>query len=591
MVPARARRSASSARIGEARVLARSYWPDPGPRSGCARAPLDVTLRDMIRPFRAPRRSLSLGVLAATALIALTAIPAAAGFPAKDSRFHDFTEMVADIQAVEAAKPDIVDVFSIGKSYQGRDIWAAKISDNVATDEAEPEVLFDSLHHAREHMGVEQSLYLLHLLADNYGTDTRITNLVNGREIWIIFAVNPDGFVYDLTCTGSARPPYCAWRKNRQPNAGTTAVGTDLNRNYDYRWACCGGSSGSKSSITYRGPKPWSAPETRAVRDFVLSRVVGGIQQIRTHITFHTNGELILWPYGYTKTNLPVDMTRDDYNTFVTMARAMGSRNGYRAQQSSDLYITDGDQIDWLYGRQRIFSFTWELYPPETSTVWGDHYPPDEAIASQTARNKSALLWFLSTSSCPYSAIGLARTNCGPFFDDTEIARGWSVNPDGTDTAPSSGRFARGNPAPSSLSGLRMQPDGVTSGRYGFATGLPAGSSPNSYDLDGQTTIRSTTIALPATPGPLSLRYSFAHGPSSADDSLRVFVEDATATRTEVWSVVGTAGTVGATWRRAAADLTPWAGQEIRIVIQATDGGSNSLVEAVVDDIRVERPA
>ena len=50
------------------------------------------------------------------------------------------------------------------------------------------------------------------------------------------------------------------------------------------------------------------------------------------------------------------------------------------------LYITDGDQIDWLYGSQRIFSFTWELYPPETSTVWGDHYPPDETIATQTAR-------------------------------------------------------------------------------------------------------------------------------------------------------------------------------------------------------------
>ena len=112
--------------------------------------------------------------------------------------------MVADIHAVETAHPDIVHVFSIGKSYQGRDIWAAKISDNVATDEAEPEVLFDALHHAREHLTVEQALYLLHLLADGYGTDTQITNLVDTREIWIIFAVNPDGFEYDLTCTAAA---------------------------------------------------------------------------------------------------------------------------------------------------------------------------------------------------------------------------------------------------------------------------------------------------------------------------------------------------------------------------------------------------
>src|SRR3712207_1877478 len=74
----------------------------------------------------------------------------AADFPSSDSRYHSYAEMVSEIKAVAAANPSIVRVFSIGKSYQGRDIWAAKISDNVATDEAEPEVLFDALHHARE---------------------------------------------------------------------------------------------------------------------------------------------------------------------------------------------------------------------------------------------------------------------------------------------------------------------------------------------------------------------------------------------------------------------------------------------------------
>ena len=143
---------------------------------------------------------MALAALAAATFIALTASPAAAaGFPTKDALYHDYAEMVADINAVEAAHPDIVHVFSIGKSYQGRDVWAAKISDNVATDEAEPEVLFDALHHAREHLTVEQALYLLHLLADNYGTDTTVTNLVNAREIWIVFAVNPDGLhLFDL---------------------------------------------------------------------------------------------------------------------------------------------------------------------------------------------------------------------------------------------------------------------------------------------------------------------------------------------------------------------------------------------------------
>ena len=72
--------------------------------------------------------------------------------------------------------------------------------------------------------------------------------LVNTREIWIVPNLNPDGSEYDIA-TGS----YRSWRKNRQPNAGSTAVGTDLNRNWGFNWGCCGGSSGTFSSETYRG--------------------------------------------------------------------------------------------------------------------------------------------------------------------------------------------------------------------------------------------------------------------------------------------------------------------------------------------------
>ena len=110
-------------------------------------------------------------------------------------------------------------------------------------------------------------------------------------------------------------------------------------------------------------------------------------------MTLHTNGELILWPYGYTKTDVPADMTADDHATFVAMGRAMAALNGYTAKQSSDLYVTDGDQIDWMYGRQHIFSFTFELYPTEQVSSHADHEPPDEVIAAQTARNRGALLY------------------------------------------------------------------------------------------------------------------------------------------------------------------------------------------------------
>ena len=185
---------------------------------------------------------------AAAALLILADAPprtaAAADFPAYDSKYHTYAEMVTEIQAAQAAYPDIVALSSIGTSYQGRALWVAKVSDNVAADEPEPEVMFDSLHHAREHLSLEQTLAILRWLTEGYGTDQRITDIVDTREVWIVFAVNPDGAEYDLT--GS---PYRAWRKNRQPNAGSSAVGTDLNRNYGYHWDCCGGSSGSKSAV------------------------------------------------------------------------------------------------------------------------------------------------------------------------------------------------------------------------------------------------------------------------------------------------------------------------------------------------------
>ena len=185
--------------------------------------------------------------------------PTTAGFPAADSGYHDYAEMTTEIDRVVAAYPALVRKRSIGTSYAGRQLWTTKISDNVATDEAEPEVLFSCGQHAREHLTIEMCLYLLHELTRGYSTDARVRGLIDSREIWIVHNLNPDGSEYDVA-TGS----YRSWRKNRQPNSGSSAVGTDLNRNWDYRWGCCGGSSGSPSSDTYRGPS--AAASTRPTR-------------------------------------------------------------------------------------------------------------------------------------------------------------------------------------------------------------------------------------------------------------------------------------------------------------------------------------
>jgi len=531
-------------------------------------------LRRRLRPARAALVAATLAIL----LLAPTTALAAAEFPRGYEGYHTYAEVAAATKAAADAHPAIATRFSIGKSYQGRELWAMKISDNVGTDESEPEVLYDGGHHADEHMGVEMALRIMRWLVDGYGTDQRITNIVNGREIWIIFLVNPDGAEYDI-----ANGRFHYWRKNRQPTPGSSYIGTDLNRNYGYRWGGGGRTSSNPAAITYRGPSAFSAPETRAVRDFLASRVVDGRQQIRTHITFHEAGRLVMWPYGYTYTNVPADMTIQDHRALVSIGRVMAASNGYKPEQASDLYITSGTTRDYAYGVYRIFSYTFELSNRD--------YMDDSLIASETGRNRNAVLYLAERAWCPYAVLGTSYVTwrCGAFDDDFEIPRGWTTDPDGTDTA-TTGRFARGNPDSTSSSGSK-QLGTVPSGSRALSTGPLAGSSANANDLDGRTTIRSVPIRLPPTTGQqLFFRYVFAHGSnSSSADRLVVSIETSDGTRTPVFTRTGSASDVDGAWRNVYVPVETWKGQTIRIHIEAIDGASNSLVEAQIEDVRITR--
>jgi carboxypeptidase T len=507
-------------------------------------------------------------------------------FPPADSNYHNYAEMTADLNAVVAAHPAIARQQTIGQSYQGRNIVAIKISDNVNVDENEPEVLYNAHQHAREHLTVEMAIYLAHLYTENYGSDSRITNIVNSREIWIIPDVNPDGGEYDIA-TGS----YRSWRKNRQPNSGTTAVGTDLNRNWGYNWGCCGGSSGSPSSETYRGTSAFSAPETQVLRDFVTSRVLGGVQQIKANIDFHTYSELVLWPFGYTTANTAPGLDADQEATFRTIGVQMANTNGYTPEQSSDLYITDGDSIDWMWGSQRIWAYTFEMYP--ASSAGGGFYPPDEIIGRETTRNREAVLLLAEYADCPYRAIGKEAQYCGGgggttvWSDDFETNKGWTTNPSGTDTA-TTGAWERGDPEPTSSSGAK-QLGTTTSGSNDLVTGRLAGTGAGEFDIDsGVTSVRSPSVTLPSS-GTLTLRlqYYLAHGSnSSSADFFRVSIVGPGGTTT-VLTVPGAATNRNGTWTAGSVNLDQFRGQSVRILIEAADNSTASLVEAGVDDIAI----
>jgi hypothetical protein len=193
----------------------------------------------------------------------------------------------------------------------------------------------------------------------------------------------------------------------------------------------------------------------------------------------------------------------------------------------------------------------------------------------------------MEQADCPYRAAGLGATHCGPLNDDFETHRGWTVNPGGGDTA-TDGGWARGIPARTSDSaGVKQKPT-VPSGQADLVTGRTAGGGVAANDVDsGTTSARSVDFRLGGGSWRLSFNYTFAHDAgASSDDLLRVSVVDG-GTVTPLWTVAGQPANRNAQWLSKTVNLDSWAGQTVRLLVEARDGGADNIVEAAVDNVRV----
>ncbi|MEW6055424.1 MAG: M14 family metallopeptidase [Bdellovibrionota bacterium] len=316
-------------------------------------------------------------------------------FPEEDARFHNVEEMEKAIDELVTKNFMLMRKFSIGKTFEGRDIWAVQVNsnalahgDNPVLISAKPGIFFVGNHHAREHLSAEIPLMFLQYIAEHYGSDAEITNLVRKRDIYVVPMLNPDGVARDIS-TGK----YLWHRKNTRPN-NEVNPGVDLNRNYGYKWGQ-GGSSGVPSSDIYRGEHAFSEPETQAVKKFIEDR-----PNIKIVLSYHTFSELILYPWGYTYDKVEKE---DDYKAHVAMAEKMAKWTGYTPQQSSELYITSGDTTDWVYGALGIFSFTFELSPKDMSG--GAFYPGVKVIDKVFQDNIKPALYLTELADDPYRAL------------------------------------------------------------------------------------------------------------------------------------------------------------------------------------------
>lgn len=265
--------------------------------------------------------------------------------------FLTYAQMLAELDEMQSLYPDLITVKSpIGtfETIENKPIYWVKISDNPTTDEAEPEILYTAIHHAREPASMQQLIFFMWYLLENYASNTKIQSLVDTTEMYFVPVINVDGYLYNET-TNPDGGGY--WRKNRRDN-GDGSFGVDLNRNYSYEW----GGLGTSDSFgeTYPGTAGFSEPETQAIKWFCEEH------EFVMALNNHTYSQLLLYPFGYDH-NQPTP----DNATFEAISSLMVSENGYINQISADLYPASGVSDDWMYGdtttHNKIFAMTPEI--------------------------------------------------------------------------------------------------------------------------------------------------------------------------------------------------------------------------------------
>lgn len=305
--------------------------------------------------------------------------------------YYDYEKMTDLLQELESNHSNIMSLESIGKTYEGRDLWMIKLSDNVSKIEEEPGVLFLGAHHGNEKPSYEVLIYFINYIVENYykqntdddqdgllnediidgfdndndglvdedPSEDRVREVINNTQIFLIPMVNPDGVEFGEE--GS--------RKNRVPNHGpfgfkkdVTSYGVNLNRNYGYDWIYYYlfpfnynlFFTLEDNSFNYRGPYPFSENETKAIKNFVENN------NIDISVSYHTYSEIIFYPWYHTSKR-----TKDE-KLFISIGENISKINNYRLLTGSNYIIprfggTLGTVENWLYGKYRIIAFTIEL--------------------------------------------------------------------------------------------------------------------------------------------------------------------------------------------------------------------------------------
>lgn len=285
--------------------------------------------------------------------------------------FYTYQEFIDELDDMKAQYPNLITAKAPIDTYttvDGNPIYWLRISDNADTDEAEEEVLYTSLHHAREPASLSQTIYYMWYMLENYGTDPEVTFLVDNTEMYFVPMINPDGYRFnELNSPGGGG----MHRKNRNTvSGGGGNSGVDLNRNYSYHWDESG-TSNNPGNDTWPGVGEFSEVETNAIKWLCTNH------NFKFAFNAHTHGNLLLYPIGWSSVEVAPHA-----NYFEAYSSHMVEHNGYSNIKSSGLYPAAGDSDDWMYIDSLQIKDTIFAITPEVSSegTGNDFWPPSSAI-------------------------------------------------------------------------------------------------------------------------------------------------------------------------------------------------------------------
>ncbi|XP_056137551.1 carboxypeptidase A5 [Lampris incognitus] len=262
------------------------------------------------------------------------------------ANYHSISEIYRFQDMLVAENPNLVSKIVIGQSYEGRPLNVLKFSTGGTN---RPAIWIDTGIHSREWVTQASGTWFAKKIVTDYGRDPALTAILNKMDIFLEIVTNPDGFSFTQTTNRM-------WRKTRKPNSGSSCVGVDPNRNWDAAFGGAG-ASGNPCSETYRGPRPHSESEVKSIVDFVKSH-----GNLKAFISIHAYSQMLLYPYGYTKT--PAKDQRELHELARKAINDLASLHGTRYRYGSiisTIYQASGSTIDWTYNQGIKYSYTFEL--------------------------------------------------------------------------------------------------------------------------------------------------------------------------------------------------------------------------------------